>query len=159
MLQARMFDGLSFDPFALLDDGAGPGQVGIGGRHVAQSLVVATVVVLLDERLDLAFEITRQEVVFQHDAVFHGLMPALGLGMEGRTAQMLHLVGFDVFGQIAGDVAGAIVGQQAWFMLNAGLVAARCRQRQVRRVCDVLGAHGEPQLPGDCIALYNSAIV
>ena len=153
MLQARMFDGLSFDPFALLDDGAGPAGVAIGGHQVAQALLVAPVVVVLDERLDLAFENTRQEVVFQHDAVLHGLMPALdlalGWGVEGRTVRMLRLVGFDVFGQITGDEAGVVVGRQARFMLNSGLVAARCRQRQVQRVGDVLGAHGGALLPGD----------
>jgi hypothetical protein len=57
-------------------------------------------------------------------------MPALDLAlrlrMEGRPAHMLHLVGFDVFGKIAGDIAGAIVGQQARFMFNACLIAARC---------------------------------
>ena len=54
MLQAPMLDGLSLDPFALFDDGWGSAEVGIGGRDVVQALVVALVVVLLDERLDLA---------------------------------------------------------------------------------------------------------
>ena len=54
VLQAPMFDGLSLDPFALFDDGWGSAEVGIGGRDVVQALVVALVVVLLDERLDLA---------------------------------------------------------------------------------------------------------
>jgi hypothetical protein len=31
-----MLDGLSFDPFTLFDDGRGPAEVGIGGRHVAR---------------------------------------------------------------------------------------------------------------------------
>jgi hypothetical protein len=29
VLQASMFDGLSFDPFTLLDDGAGSAEVGV----------------------------------------------------------------------------------------------------------------------------------
>ncbi len=33
VLQAPVFDGLPFDPFALFDDGFGPAEVGIGGRH------------------------------------------------------------------------------------------------------------------------------
>ena len=53
MKQAPMFDGLSFDPFTLLDDGWRPAEVGIGGRHVVQALVVSAVVVVLDEGLDL----------------------------------------------------------------------------------------------------------
>jgi len=35
VLQAPMFDGLSLNPFALLDDCWCPAEVGIGGRHVA----------------------------------------------------------------------------------------------------------------------------
>ena len=33
--QAAVFDGLSFDPFTLFEDGLGPAAVGIGGGHVA----------------------------------------------------------------------------------------------------------------------------
>ena len=57
VLQAPMFDGLSLDPFALFDDGGRPAEVGVGGRHVVQALVVALMVVMFDERLDLGFEI------------------------------------------------------------------------------------------------------
>jgi hypothetical protein len=53
VLQAPMFDGLSLDPFTLFDDGCGPSEVSVGGRHVVQALVVALVVVMLDEGFDL----------------------------------------------------------------------------------------------------------
>ena len=65
VLQAPIFDGLSFDPFALFDDGLRSAEVGVCGRHVGQALVVALVVVVFDEGLDLAFEIAGQEIVFQ----------------------------------------------------------------------------------------------
>ncbi len=65
VLQAPMLDGLSFDPFTLFDDGGGPAEVGIGGRHVVQDLVVSLVIVVLDEGLDLCLEVAGQEVVFQ----------------------------------------------------------------------------------------------
>jgi hypothetical protein len=63
-----------------------------------EALVVALVVVVTDERIDLRFEVSRQEVVFQQDAVLQRLVPAfdlsLGLGMIGRAARVLHsLVG------------------------------------------------------------------
>jgi hypothetical protein len=49
--------------------------------------VVALVVVMLDEGLDLLLEIAGQEVVLQQHTVFERLMPAfdlaLGLGMDG----------------------------------------------------------------------------
>ena len=62
VLQAPIFDGFSFDPFALFDDGLCPAEVDIGRRHVGQALVVTLVVVVLDEGLDLGFEVAGQEV-------------------------------------------------------------------------------------------------
>ena len=107
VLQAPMFDGLPFDPFSLFDDGAGSAEVGIGGGHVAQALVVALVVVVIDEGLDLGLEIAGEEVVLQQDAVFHGLMPALdlalGLRVERRAAHMAQLLKSGTRGQ-AGQV-------------------------------------------------------
>jgi hypothetical protein len=72
-----MFDGFSFDRFSLLIDGTGPTEVGTGGRHDVQVLVVAPVVVTLEERFDLGFKIAGQEVVLQQNAIAYKLMPAL----------------------------------------------------------------------------------
>ena len=44
MLQAPIFERLSLDPFSSFDDGRSPAEVGIGGRHVVEALVVALVV-------------------------------------------------------------------------------------------------------------------
>ena len=113
MLQAPMFDGLSLDPFSLFDDGGCPAEVGIRGRHIVQALVIALVVVMLNERLDLAFEVAGQEVVFEQDAVLQGLVPALDLAlrlrMERGTAHVAHALRFDVVRQFPSDVAWAIV--------------------------------------------------
>ena len=57
VLQAPMFDGLSLDPFSSFDDGRRPAEVGIGGRHVVEALVVTLVVVVLDEGLDLGIKV------------------------------------------------------------------------------------------------------
>ncbi len=69
-------------------------EVDVGRGEIVEALVVAAVVVVLDERRDLLLEITRQEVVFEQDAVLQRLVPsldlALGLGMAGRTARMFH---------------------------------------------------------------------
>ena len=62
-----MFYGFSLDPFSLFDDGFRPAKVGIGGRDVLQALVIALMIVMFDERLDLRFQIAGKEVVFQHD--------------------------------------------------------------------------------------------
>ena len=115
VLQAPMFDGLSLDPFAQFDDCRSPAEVGVGRRHVGQALVVSLVIVVLDEGLDVSFEVAGQEVVFQQDAVFQGLVPALdlalGLGMHRGAADVAHLPGLDVFRQLTRDVAGAIIAE------------------------------------------------
>jgi len=75
----------SLDPSTLFDDGWGPAEVGVGGRHVAQRFVVALVVVVLDEGFDLGFEVAGQVVILQQDAVLQGgaaLDLALGLQMD-----------------------------------------------------------------------------
>lgn len=54
--QAPIFDGLSFDPFALFDDGRRPAEVSGGGRHVVRALVLTLVVVVFDEGLDLGLD-------------------------------------------------------------------------------------------------------
>ena len=62
----------------------------------ADALVVATVVVMIDEAGNLPLEIARQKVVFEQDAVLQRLVPALdlalGLGMAGCTARVIHAV-------------------------------------------------------------------
>ena len=57
MLQATIGDCLSFDPFAFEEDGLGSSEVDISGREIAEALVIASMVVVLDEGRDLAFEI------------------------------------------------------------------------------------------------------
>lgn len=128
MQQAPMLDGFAFDPFAVFDDGFRPSEIGVGGCHIVEALVVAPMIVVLDEGADLVFEIARQEVIFEQDAVLERLMPAfdlsLCLGMERSTANMIHAIGADVIGKILGDITGSIVTEQARPMLHMGLITA-----------------------------------
>ena len=54
--------------------------------------MVTPVIVVLDEARDLGFEITRQVIVLEQNAVLERLVPALdlalGLGMARSTANM-----------------------------------------------------------------------
>ena len=124
VLQAPMFDGLSLDPFALFDDGWGPAEVGVGGRHVVQALVVTLVVVVLHERFDLDLKVAGQEVVFQQNAVLQCLVPALdlalGLRVHRGAAHVTHLPGLDVFRQFTRDIAGSIVAEQPGLVQHRG---------------------------------------
>ena len=92
MMQAPGFDGLSFDPFSLFQDGLTTTEVNIGRGQIVDTLVIALVVVMIHEGFNAGFKVTREEVVFQQDAVFQGLMPsfnlALGLGMIRCTPEM-----------------------------------------------------------------------
>lgn len=103
-------------------DGFAPSEVDVSGRDVVQALMVTMVVVVIDEGLDLGFEIAGQEVVFQQDAVLECLVPpldfALRLRMIWGTARMLHTLVLQPVSQIARNVTGPIVAEQARFMDN-----------------------------------------
>jgi hypothetical protein len=108
MLQAAIGDGLGFAAFAFKEDGLGPSEVDIGRREIAQALVIAGMVVMVDEGGDLAFEIAGQVVMLEQDAVLERLMPALdftlGLRMVGRSADMLDVLVVQPIGKIARDI-------------------------------------------------------
>ncbi len=69
MKQALGFDCLPFDPFSLFQNGVAALEVDIGRCEVLQALMIAPVVVVIDESIDLLPEITGQVVVFQQDTV------------------------------------------------------------------------------------------
>ena len=81
MLQAAVGDGLSFDPFSFCQDCWTASEVDVGRGEIVDALVVAAVVVVVDEGRDLGFEIAGQEVIFQQDAVLEGLVPALDFAL------------------------------------------------------------------------------
>ena len=96
VLRTTVCDGLALDPFAFEEDGLSAPEVDVSRSEIAEALVIAGMVVVLDEGRDLAFEIAGQVVMLEQDAVLERLMPALdlalGLGMERRSADMLHLL-------------------------------------------------------------------
>ena len=68
-MQAPRFECLPFDPFALFQNGFVTPEVDVGRCDVVDALVVALMIVVVDEGLDLGLKMPRQEVVFQQDAV------------------------------------------------------------------------------------------
>src|ERR1700731_100520 len=86
--QAAIGDCLSFDPFPFDQNGLAPPEVDVGGRQVADALVISQVIVVSDEGLDLGFEIAWQ-VVLEQDAVLERLMPALDLALGHRMIRRL----------------------------------------------------------------------
>ena len=122
-----MFDGLAFDAFPFGQDLCGPTVIGIRRVHVAQALMVALMIIVLDEGADPGLEVAGQEVVLQQDPVLQGLVLALdlalGLGVVGRAADVFHVLISQPFRQVGADVARAIVRQQARLVPDLGLVA------------------------------------
>jgi len=111
--QAAFVDCVLFDPFSLLQDLIATPEVDVGGCQVLQALMVALVIVVADKPADLALQIAGEKVIFQQDPVLQGLMPsfdlALGLGMVGSAANVVHSPVIQPFCQLGGDVTGAIV--------------------------------------------------
>ena len=109
MLQAPALDGLSFDPFSFQQDGLSASEVDVGGGEITQAFVITPMIVVLDERIDLGFEVTGQIVILQQNPVLQGLVPsldlALGLRMVGSATDMLHAPIIEPFSQVTGDVA------------------------------------------------------
>ena len=153
MLQVALFDSQFLDLLPFPENGFVASEVDVGGCDVVQALVVTLIVVIRDECADLAFEIARQIVVFQQNAVLHGLVLtfyfALSLWVERCATDMLHVLPLQPFSQIARDVAGAFIAEQTRRMAHDGLVATRRSQRQFNRICHIFSPHVCAELPGN----------
>ena len=157
MKQASRFDGVFLDPFPLLQNGLSATEVDVGRREVLQTFVIAPMIVVLYEGVDLQPEITRQVVVFQQDAVLQGLMPsldfALGLRVIWRTSNMVHLLIFKPISQVTRDVARPVIREQARLVQHGCLIAPRSLQRQAEGVGHVARLHRRAELPGVVVFL------
>lgn len=81
MLQAAVCDGGPLDAVSFGEDRLGPSKIDVSGREVVDALVIADVIVVLDEGVDLLLKISGQVVVVEQNAVLQGLMPALDLSL------------------------------------------------------------------------------
>ena len=128
MQQATRLDGPRFDLLSLSEDGVCSAEVDVGRCQVAEALVVAVVVVVLDEAGDGLLERTRKVVILEQDPVLQGLVPALdlalGLGMVRSAADMIHALLLEPGGKIVGDIGRAIVAEQPRPMGNRCAVAS-----------------------------------
>ena len=113
MLQASILDCETFDPFSLHEDFTAAPEVDVGGREIVQALVIATMVIVLDESANFCIQIAGKIIVIQQDAVLERLMPAfdlaLRLRMQRRAAHMFDVTLTEPFREIARDVGWAIV--------------------------------------------------
>ena len=138
LLQLAFSDCLFLDLLSNLQDFRAASVIDICGCQVGETLVVTVVVVVIDKGTDLLYQVTRQLVVFQQDAVLHCLMPpldfALGLRMVRRTPNVIHAFAIEIFGQVDRHVGRTVIAEQSWFVRDRCAVAARSIQRQFQRV-------------------------
>jgi hypothetical protein len=103
-------------------------KVDVSGREVVDALVIADVIVVLDEGVDLLLEISRQIIFVEQNAVLQGLMPtldlSLGLGMIWGAAYVLHVLVFEPLAQIARDVTRSIVAQKPGSLRHGDAIEA-----------------------------------
>ena len=89
--------------------------------------MIAMMIVMIDESLDLRLKVRREEVIFQQDAVLQCLMPSLDLTLCLRMircpSDVPHFIVPQPFGQFATDLAGPVIRQQSRVMSNVGLIA------------------------------------
>ena len=117
MHQAAVLDGFALDALALEQDGLPPAEIDISRGQVVQAFMVSAMAILLDECLNIGLKRAWQIVVFQQDAVPHGLVPAfdlaLCLGMGGRAADLLDAILRQPLGEGVRDEPRPIVRKQS----------------------------------------------
>jgi hypothetical protein len=60
VLQGAILDCGSFDPFSFQQDFWGASEVDVSRCEIAQTLMIAPMVVVVDEHVDLGFQLTKQ---------------------------------------------------------------------------------------------------
>ena len=115
MLQPSGLDSLGFDLLSHFQDLRTTVVIDMGRRYFSKALLVSVVVVVVDEGADLPLKIAGQEVVLQQHSVLHSLVPAfdftLGLRMVLSVANMVHILGLEILGQMFGYVRGAVIAE------------------------------------------------
>ena len=87
--QPTVLDGLAFDPFSFQQDGLTAPEVDVGRGEIVDALVIAPVVVVRDECIDLSFEIAGQLIVLEQDAVLEAHPRSTISGFRTRWTSLI----------------------------------------------------------------------
>ena len=102
MLSASVLDGALLDLIAAFADAITLPEVDVGWRQIVQALMVAAMIVVLDEVGDGSLEVTGQLVVFKQDAALQREVPSLDLALRhrmiGLAAGVAHALCLEPFG-------------------------------------------------------------
>jgi hypothetical protein len=86
VLQEAIVDCVPFDSFSFRQDGLGAFDVDLSRGEIAQALVIAAKVLVVDEGVDLGFQVATQIIVLKLNAFLERLMRALDLALRLRVA-------------------------------------------------------------------------
>ena len=164
MLQPAFPDCLFPDLLSRLQDSRAAALIDICGSQVGQALVIAVIVILIDDGADLPYEGAEQKVVCWQHPVLHCLAPSFnfaavdceannerdlapGLGLVWRTANVVHTFSLGIVGEIGRHVRRTVVAERPWLSHGLGLIAARGCQRHVRLSGAFPDLHRHAKLP------------
>ena len=89
MEQAAVSDGEFLDLFPPFDDGCAPPEVDVGGGEIAEAFMVSTVVVMLDEGVDMAVLHQRHRILVADTVDRATVLLDLGIGDAIEREQFL----------------------------------------------------------------------
>ncbi len=130
MKKASVLDGLSFYFLALQKTRLPSAEVNVCWRKVLKAIVVSPVAIIVDEVIDLVFEIARKEVVFREGAVLEALVPALDLSLCLWMARRTAFARFSVY-----QATWRGLWQRSWdrYRVAAMVCAALAPEQSLRR--------------------------
>lgn len=88
--------------------------------------MIATLIIVFDECLDLPFEISRQIIMLKKHSVLERLMPTLDFSLCLRVVRspthMIHGLLTEPFCEFVSNITGTIIGEQSRSVFYCGLI-------------------------------------
>jgi hypothetical protein len=148
--------GLLLNPFSLGHHSGIAYKEHIGWGHVVQRFMIALVVVVAHKTGNGLFQFGWRIVQVEFDKRLHRAMVALdlalGLGMVGCAANVVHLVMLEILFQRIRNKGRAIIRQQPGAMANFDVLDTRFCHGDIEGFLDIGAAHGGSQSPGEDVA-------
>jgi hypothetical protein len=137
------------------NSGSAP-KVDIGWSEIAETLVVTPSVIEIDELREPRFELSRQIVILQQNAILQRAMVTLDLALRhrmiGLTTRVTHAVLLEPGAELGREIGWSVIAQQPRPLLDGGLIEPGRMERQAQGLGDVRRGHRVAELPGHNVA-------
>ena len=129
-----------FDVLPPCENSGSAPKVDIGWSEIAETLVVTPSVIEIDELREPRFELSRQIVILQQNAILQRAMVTLDLALRhrmiGLTTRVTHAVLLEPGAELGREIGWSVIAQQPRPLLDGGLIEP--------------GPHGAPGQLDDC---------